>query len=143
MNIAYIFGYKLSGKTKSVMAYLSSFLYKNEYENILFVDIKQGNHLVEQIVDGISRFLDIDFSIEKERKKEECLRILKKGRSILTIDFSHTSLDEETLAFIKEVSNEVKVILLTVDNFKKYSKTTCNIKIFMVLYRYLIEIVFF
>lgn len=122
VNIAYIFGYKLSGKTKSVMAYLSSFLYKNEYENILFVDIKQGNHLVEQIVDGISRFLDIDFSIEKERKKEECLRILKKGRSILTIDFSHTSLDEETLAFIKEVSNEVKVILLTVDNFKKYSK---------------------
>ncbi len=133
INISYIFGYKLSGKTKSVMAYLVSLIPKNRYENIIFIDIKQSNKQVKQIVNTITNFMDINFSVEEERKKEECFEFLKKSRSILILDFNNISIDEMTLKFVKEISNSTKVILLTSDNFKfyeeiltSYSKVFCT-----------------
>lgn len=133
INISYIFGYKLSGKTKSVMTYLNSLISKNVYENILFIDIKQGNNQVKQIIDSIINFIDIDLSVEEERKKEECFQFLKKSHSILTLDFNHISIDATTLEFIKKISSDTKVILLTLDSFKmqeekflSYCKVFCT-----------------
>jgi len=133
INISYIFGYKLSGKTKSVMAYLDLLISRNVFENVVFVDIKQSNNSLKEIVNSIIDFIDIDYSIDDKLKKEECFKFFRKSHSILILDYNNILLDETVLKFIKEISIYTKVILLTSINFKlyeielsSYSKVFCT-----------------
>lgn len=121
ISLAYIFGYKLSGKTKSVMAYIHSLIRKNLYENIVYVDIRQNQNQLSFFMDTILSFLEMEFLTE-EKKKEECLQFLKKGHSIFVLDFNNVVIEDSMLEWIKEISPHTKIIFLTSDNFKHYEE---------------------
>ena len=57
INISYIYGYRLSGKTKSVTAYINDITNQNKYENIIWIDIKEIENQIKQIIDTILMFI--------------------------------------------------------------------------------------
>lgn len=74
VNISYIYGYSLSGKTKSVMAYISDLINRNVYENIMWQELKQENQ--KQAVYGLilSFATDNKENVDKEIEEEVCYR---------------------------------------------------------------------
>lgn len=123
INIAYIYGYKLSGKTKSVMACISDLIDKNIYENIIWSDIKQGENQVKQIMDTISIFaLANKEQIKEEVRSEICIEFFKSTRSIMILDFNNIIIEEETLNILKEIAKYSKLIIICQQLFKKYEK---------------------
>ncbi|MBO5349222.1 MAG: hypothetical protein J6A89_05335 [Clostridia bacterium] len=123
VNIAYIYGYKLSGKTKSVMAYINDVINKNVYDNIVWADIKLVDNQIKQIIDAISSiaFSDIE-QLNEEVKKEKCFKFLQDTKSILIIDFDNICIEEETIEIIKEIAKQIKIIIISSENFKKYEE---------------------
>ena len=123
VNIAYIYGYKLSGKTKSVMAYINDVINKNTYDNIVWADINFSNNQVEQIVNTISSiaFSDIE-QLNEDVKKEKCFKFLQDSKSILVIDFDNICIEEETIKIIKLLAQQTKIIIISSENFKKYEE---------------------
>ncbi len=121
INIAYIYGYKLSGKTKSVMACMSDVINKNIYDNILWADIKQNENQIKQIINIISSFA----LLEKERldekiKKNMCLEFLKSSKTILILDFNNENIEIQTLNILKEIAQYTKIIIVSSNSFKNY-----------------------
>lgn len=74
VNISYIYGYSLSGKTKSVMAYISDLINRNVYENIMWQELKQENQK-QAVYDLILSFAtDNKENVDKEIEEEVCYR---------------------------------------------------------------------
>lgn len=122
MNMSYIYGYKLSGKTKSVMAYIYDLISKNLYENILFIDIKEENQC-EKIFDTISMFAKIEVNnLNYELKERLCLNYLKSTNSLICIDMSESKLQNDTLNLLKEISKNTKIIIISSVPFEKYEE---------------------
>lgn len=121
INIAYIYGYKLSGKTKSVMACMNDLINKNIYDNILWSDIKQEENQIKQIINTISIFTLSDKErLEEDAKKEMCLEFLKSSKSILVLDFNNSIIEEQTLNILKEIAKHTKIIIISSNSFKNY-----------------------
>lgn len=121
INIAYIYGYKLSGKTKSVMACMNDLINKNIYDNILWSDIKQEENQIKQIINTISIFTLSDKErLEEDAKKEMCLEFLKSSKSILVLDFNNGIIEEQTLNVLKEIAKHTKIIIISSNSFKNY-----------------------
>ena len=121
INIAYIYGYKLSGKTKSVMACMNDLINKNIYDNILWSDIKQEENQIKQIINTISIFtLSDKEKLEEDAKKEMCLEFLKSSKSILVLDFNNSIIEEQTLNILKEIAKHTKIIIISSNSFKNY-----------------------
>ncbi len=121
INIAYIYGYKLSGKTKSVMACMNDLINKNIYDNILWSDIKQEENQIKQIINTISIFtLSDKEKLEEDAKKEMCLEFLKSSKSILVLDFNNGIIEEQTLDILKEIAKHTKIIIISSNSFKNY-----------------------
>lgn len=121
INIAYIYGYKLSGKTKSVMACMNDLINKNIYDNILWSDIKQEENQIKQIINTISIFtLSDKEKLEEDAKKEMCLEFLKSSKSILVLDFNNGIIEEQTLDILKEIAKHSKIIIISSNSFKNY-----------------------
>lgn len=121
INIAYIYGYKLSGKTKSVMACMNDLINKNIYDNILWSDIKQEENQIKQIINTISIFtLQDKEKLEEDAKKEMCLEFLKSSKSILVLDFNNEIIEEQTLNILKEIAKHTKIIIISSNSFKNY-----------------------
>ena len=122
MNMLYVYGYKLSGKTKSVMAYLYDLISKNLYENILFIDIKQFNQC-EKILDTISIFAQMEvYNLNYELRERLCLNYLKSTKSLICIDMSECRIEKETLELLKEISQYTKIIIISSIPFEKYEE---------------------
>ena len=120
INIAYIYGYKLSGKTKSVMACMNDLINKNIYDNILWSDIKQEENQIKQIINTISIFtLSDKEKLEEDAKKEMCLEFLKSSKSILVLDFNNGIIEEQTLDILKEIAKHTKIIIISSNSFTK------------------------
>jgi len=123
INIAYIYGYKLSGKTKSVMAYMSDLINKNKYENVIWIDIKNKENQIERIIDIIVRFLILTKEqISKEEKREICINMLSTTNSIIVLDLNNTVLENDTIEFLKEITRYSKLILISSNSFKDYEE---------------------
>ncbi len=121
INIAYIYGYKLSGKTKSVMACMNDLINKKIYDNILWSDIKQEENQIKQIINTISIFTLSDKErLEEDAKKEMCLEFLKSSKSILVLDFNNSIIEEQTLNILKEIAKHTKIIIISSNSFKNY-----------------------
>ena len=122
VNISYIYGYSLSGKTKSVMAYISDLINRNVYENIMWEDLKE-NAQKEQIYDLILNFVTANReNVSKEIKEEVCINFLKDSKSIIILDFNHYQIAEEILTLLKDIAKHTKIIVISSIPFKKYEK---------------------
>ena len=120
INISYIYGYKLSGKTKSIMAYISDLIKRNIYENIMWIDVKL-NAQREQIYEVILDFAtENSKNITNEIKEEICLQFLKKSKSIIILDFGQNEIEKELINLLKEIAKFVKIIIISSNTFKKY-----------------------
>ncbi len=131
INIAYIYGYKLSGKTKSVMACMSDLINKNIYDNILWVDIKQNENQIKQIINIISSFALLEKDkLDEEIKKNMCLEFLKTTKTILVLDFNNEIIETQTINILKEMAKHTKIIIISSKLFKDYEDELsfyCNI----------------
>ena len=122
VNISYIWGYSLSGKTKSVMAYVSDLINRNVYENIMWEDIKEEEQRT-QIYNLILNFSTENIeNVNKEIKEEICKNFLKKSKSLIILDFDKYEIKKETLDLLKDIAKYVKIILISSMPFKKYEK---------------------
>lgn len=122
VNIAYIYGYSLSGKTKSVMAYVSDLINRNAYENIMWEDLKE-NSQKENMFDLILNFATPSTeNVNKEVQEEICINFLKKSKSLMVLDFDKYEIEKETLEFLKDIAKYVKIIVISSMPFKKYEK---------------------
>lgn len=120
VNIAYIYGYSLSGKTKSVMAYIKDLAGRNVYENIMWQDMKETNQK-EQIIDLILKFaVDNKENIDKEIQEEICMNFIEKSKSIIILDFGEFEMKFDMLEILKEIAKCAKVILISTNSLKKY-----------------------
>ena len=120
VNIAYIYGYSLSGKTKSVMAYINDLINRNIYENIMWEDLKEKNQK-EQIYDLIINFATENKENVNEKVKEEvCINFLKNSKSIIILDYDQHEIKKETLNIIKDIARYAKIIVISSIPFKKY-----------------------
>jgi len=123
INIAYIYGYKLSGKTKSVMAYLYDLMNENVYENIMWLDIKSAEDVGQKLLDIILMFASEESkNIEDEFKEKICENFLKTSKTIITIDVSNYSISAEMLELLKKLSNFSKIIIISSVSFDKYEE---------------------
>ena len=131
INIAYIYGYKLSGKTKSVMACISDLINKNIYDNILWVDIKQNESQTKQIINMVSSFALLEKDkLDEEMKKNMCLEFLKTTKTVLVLDFNNEVIETQTINILKEVAKYSKIIIISTKLFKNYEDELsfyCNI----------------
>lgn len=122
VNISYIYGYSLSGKTKSVMAYVSDLINRNVYENIMWEDLKekaQGTQIYNLIFNFATENRE---NINKEIKEEICISFLKKSKSLMILDFDRYEIEKETLDLLKDIAKYVKIIVISFMPFKKYEK---------------------
>lgn len=131
VNIAYIYGYSLSGKTKSVMAYIKDLINRNVYENIMWQDMKETNQK-EQIINLILKFaVDNKENIDKGIQEKICMNFIEKTKSLIILDFCEYEMKFDMLEILKEVAKYAKVILISTNSFKKYeNKLSYYTKIF-------------
>lgn len=122
VNISYIYGYSLSGKTKSVMAYISDLISRNIYENIMWQELKEENQK-EHIYDMILNFATSNKeNVDKKIAREVCIRFLRNSKSIIILDFDQYEIEKEVLNLLKEIAKYTKIIIISSSNFKKYEK---------------------
>lgn len=122
VNISYIYGYSLSGKTKSVMAYIVDLINRNVYENIMWRNLN-GKNQREQVYDIIINFVTQNReNVDKEIEKEVCINFLKNSKSMIILDFNQYEIEEELLALLKEIATYAKIIVISSIPFKKYEK---------------------
>ena len=120
INIAYIYGYKLGGKSKSVMAYMYDLSLKNKFENMIWINLKKENQL-STILDTILLFnLENKAEIKPEEKQDACLEFIKNTKSILIFDFDDDIIQDETITFIKNFSKFSKIVMITSIPYHQY-----------------------
>lgn len=123
INIAYIYGYKLSGKTKSVMAYLYDIMNESIYENIIWLDMKKKEGGKQKILDTILMLAsDEANNIDDEFKEKICENFLKTSKTIITIDVAETKIDKDMLEVLKTLSVYSKIIIISSVPFEKYEE---------------------
>lgn len=122
VNISYIYGYSLSGKTKSTMAYITDLINKNIYENIMWEDLKEKNQK-EQIYNLVLSFTTQNKeNIDKNIEEEICINFLKNSKSLIILDFDQYEIEKEVILLIKRLAKYAKIIIITSMPFKKYEK---------------------
>lgn len=120
INIAYIYGYKLGGKSKSVMAYMYDLSLKNKFENMIWINLKKENQL-STILDTILLFnLENKAEIKPEEKQDTCLEFIKSTKSILILDFDDDIIQDETFTFVKNFSKFSKIVMITSVPYYQY-----------------------
>ena len=120
INIAYIYGYKLGGKSKSVMAYMYDLSLKNKFENMIWINLKKENQL-STILDTILLFkLENKAEIKPEEKQDACLEFIKNTKSILIFDFDDDIIQDETITFVKNFSKFSKMVMITSIPYHQY-----------------------
>ena len=120
INIAYIYGYKLGGKSKSVMAYMYDLSLKNKFENMIWINLKKENQL-STILDTILLFnLENKAEIKPEEKYNTCYQFIKNTKSILILDFDDDIIHNETIEVIKNFSNFAKIVMITAIPYHQY-----------------------
>ena len=123
INIAYIYGYKLGGKSKSVMAYMYDLSLKNKFENMIWINLKKENQL-STILDTILLFnLENKAEIKPEEKQAACLEFIKNSKSILILDFDDDIIQDETITFIKNFSKFSKIVMITSIPYHQYENS--------------------
>ncbi len=122
VNISYIYGYSLTGKTKSVMAYISDVINRNVYENIMWQELKEENQK-ESIYDLILNFTTSNKeNVDREIKEEVCINFLKNSKSIIVLDFDQYEIKKDVLSLLKEIAKYAKIIIISSNPFSKYEK---------------------
>ena len=120
INIAYIYGYKLGGKSKSVMAYMYDLSLKNKFENMIWINLKKENQL-STILDTILLFnLENKAEIKPEEKQDTCFEFIKNSKSILILDFDDDMIQDETITCIKNFSKFSKMVIITSIPYHQY-----------------------
>ena len=123
INIAYIYGYKLGGKSKSVMAYMYDLSLKNKFENMIWINLKKENQL-STILDTILLFnLENKAEIKPEEKQAACLEFIKNSKSILIFDFDDDIIQGETITFVKNFSKFSKIVMITSIPYHQYENS--------------------
>lgn len=122
VNISYIYGYSLTGKTKSVMAYISDVINRNVYENIMWQELKEENQK-EYIYNLILNFTTSNKeNVDREIKEEVCINFLKNSKSIIVLDFDQCEIKKDVLSLLKEIAKYTKIIIISSNPFNKYEK---------------------
>lgn len=122
VNISYIYGYSLTGKTKSVMAYISDVINRNVYENIMWQELKEENQK-EYIYNLILNFTTSNKeNVDREIKEEICINFLKNSKSIIILDFDQYEIKKDVLSLLKEIAKYTKIIIISSNPFNKYEK---------------------
>lgn len=122
VNISYIYGYSLTGKTKSVMAYISDVINRNVYENIMWQELKEENQK-EYIYNLILNFTTSNKeNVDREIKEEVCINFLKNSKSIIILDFDQYEIKKDVLSLLKEIAKYTKIIIISSNPFNKYEK---------------------
>ncbi len=122
VNISYIYGYSLTGKTKSVMAYISDVINRNVYENIMWQELKEENQK-EYIYNLILNFTTSNKeNVDREIKQEVCINFLKNSKSIIVLDFDQYEIKKDVLSLLKEIAKYTKIIIISLNPFNKYEK---------------------
>lgn len=122
VNISYIYGYSLTGKTKSVMAYISDVINRNVYENIMWQELKEENQK-EYIYNLILNFTTSNKeNVDREVKEEVCINFLKNSKSIIVLDFDQYEIKKDVLSLLKEIAKYTKIIIISSNPFNKYEK---------------------
>ena len=121
-NISYIYGYSLSGKTKSTMAYITDLINKNIFENIMWEDLKEENQKA-QIYNLILSFTTQNKEkIDKSVEEEICINFLKNSKTLIILDFNQYEIEKEVIYLIKRIAKYAKIIIISSISFKKYEK---------------------
>ena len=120
INISYIYGYKLGGKSKSVMAYMYDLTFKNKFENMIWINLKKENQL-STIFDTILLFnLENKAKINPEEKPETCFQFIKTSKSILILDFDDDNINPETIELMKQYAPFAKIVMITAMPYHQY-----------------------
>ena len=120
INISYIYGYKLGGKSKSVMAYMYDLTFKNKFENMIWINLKKENQL-STIFDTILLFnLENKAKINPEEKSETCFQFIKTSKSILILDFDDDNINPETIELMKQYAPFSKIVMITAIPYHQY-----------------------
>lgn len=121
-NISYIYGYSLSGKTKSTMAYITDLINKNIYENIMWEDLKEENQKAQIYNLIISFTTQNKEKIDKSVEEEICINFLRNSKTLIILDFNQYEIEKEVIYLIKRIAKYAKIIIISSIPFKKYEK---------------------
>ena len=123
VNIAYIYGYKLSGKTKSVMSYIIDLVNKNIYDNVIWIDIDSNITQINTIIDTIHSFAFQNMKqASPDIKLENCLNFISETKSIIVFDFSKFEIEDKTMEILKNIARNTKTIIISSEKFDKYEE---------------------
>lgn len=116
-SFAYVEGYKLSGKTKSVMAYTYDLCNStNAFEYIVWNKLDSTKENVTNIVNTILELIEPkakDNEVQNEVRMEICIRALKEHPTLLVVDSIDENLEQEIIDFLEKLEGITKVILLS------------------------------
>ncbi len=120
-NLAYIYGNKLTGKTKATTIYIDELIEKNIYQNIIWIDIKNNKPQKEQIIDAVLLFiLENKEKIDEEIKQNLVKEFIEENNNLMVLDFNEYEIEEEMLKFIKTIVSKNKMIIISCQNVKTY-----------------------
>lgn len=120
INISYIYGFSFSGKTKSVMAYVTDIINKNRFENVMWQDMRDSNQ-VHDIYKLILGFVtEGQASIDESIKKDVCIRFIQKSKTLIVLDFDKSSINEEVFDIVKGLARYTKVIIISSVPYKEH-----------------------
>lgn len=124
-KIAYIYGYKLSGKTKSTMAYVYDYMNQNaKFEYILWVNYHTKGELKLDVINGMFELCEMFESYQSFNmtvKETEFFRFLKEHECLLIVDLNDEILEEKQWAFFDHIAKYSKLILISSISIDQYS----------------------
>lgn len=124
INMCYISGYKLSGKTMSVLAYVYDLVNLNsDFEYIIWNDINLNDNQQDKVIENVIKIFEGDIisnQLKNELKEEMCVKHLTTSNTIMVIDLGDNKLEKKLIDFLKKILNYTKIILISSTQFEKY-----------------------
>ncbi len=120
VNISYIYGFSFSGKTKSVMAYVTDVINKNRFNNVMWQDMHDNNQVYDIYKLILGFVTEGQSNIDESVKKDVCIKYIQKNKSLIVLDFDKSNINDEVFDIVKELAKYTKIIIISSVPYKDY-----------------------
>lgn len=117
MNMCNVYGYRLSGKSTSVMAYVYDLINRtNKFNAIVWNKIMKNKDQNNQILDNMIDIIDENIKtgeIKETLKREICVHFIRNSKTLIIVDTEENNLTQEAISLLIEMQNYAKIILIS------------------------------
>lgn len=126
-TICYVYGYKLSGKTKSVLAYGYDLMQKKcPFEYLIWNDFITDQDIEKKVIQSTLKLVEQGSSLEQldeVSQKELWKETMTEHKALYIIDLQGNTMKKDTLHFVKELAQYASVIVIAIEPYEVLSES--------------------